>query len=129
MAGTTTLIKVHVLARTLARGQGVGGNVVMGRVRRLDGPLGKDVMLYHDEIVVTQKTDRSFVPVLEHATGLITTEGGLGSHGYLLAAEQGLPAIVGADNIDTLHNGEWIVLDAKVGVVVEREGMRTGTSR
>ncbi len=35
MVGTTTLIKVHVLARTLARGHGVGGNTVMGRVRRL----------------------------------------------------------------------------------------------
>jgi len=127
MVGTTTLIKVHVLARTLTHGQGVGSNTVMGRVRRLDGPLGKDVVLYHDEIVVTKKTDRSFVPVLEHAAGLITAEGGLGSHGYLLAAEQGLPTIVGADNIDALQDGDWIVLDAKEGVVVERQGMRAGS--
>lgn len=129
MAGTTTLIKVHVLARTLARGQGVGSNTVMGRVRRLEGPLARDVVLYHDEIVVAEKTDRSFVPVLEHAAGLITAQGGLGSHGYLLAAEQGLPAIVGADTIDALHEGEWIVLDAREGVVVERQGMRTASAR
>ena len=129
MAGTTTLIKVHVLARTLARGQGVGSNTVMGRVRRLEGPLARDVVLYHDEIVVAEKTDRSFVPVLDHAAGLITAQGGLGSHGYLLAAEQGLPAIVGADTIDALHEGEWIVLDAREGVVVERQGMRTASER
>ena len=102
----------------------MGSNTVMGRVRRLDGPLGKDVVLYHDEIVVTEKTDRSFVPVLEHAAGLVTAEGGLGSHGYLLAAEQGLPTIVGADNIDALRDGDWVVLDAKEGVVVERQGIR-----
>ena len=125
MVGTTDLIKVYVLARTLARGQGVGSNAVMGRVRRLEGPLGKDVVLYHDEIVVTRRTDRSFVHLLEHAAGLITAEGGQDSHGYLLAAEQGLPTIVGADNVDALQEGNWIVLDAEQGVVLERQGMRT----
>jgi pyruvate kinase len=128
MVGTTDLIKVYVLAKTLLRGHGVGSNVVVGRVRRLDGPLGKDVVLYHDEIVVTRKTDRSFVPMLEHAAGLITAEGGRDSHGYLLAAEQGLPTIVGADNIDALHEGDWIVLDAPQGVVLERQGLRTHLS-
>lgn len=126
MVGTTDLIKVHVLARTLARGQGVGNNTVVGRVRRLDGPLRGDVILYHDEIVVTPQTDRSFVAVLEHAAGLVTSEGGFGSHGYLLAAEQGLPAIVGVDSLEALRDGDWIVLDAKDGIVIERQGVRAG---
>jgi pyruvate kinase len=128
MVGTTDLIKVYVLARTLARGQGVGSNVVMGRVRRLDGPLSRDVVLYHDEIIVTRKTDRSFVPMLEHAAGLITVEGGRDSHGYLLAVEHGLPTIVGADNMDALQEGNWIVLDAQQGLVLERQGVRAHLS-
>jgi pyruvate kinase len=104
----------------------VGNNAVVGQVRRLDGPLGRDVVLYHDEIVVTRRTDRSFVNALEHAAGLITAEGGRDSHGYLLAMEQGLPAIVGVDNVDELQDGDWIVLDAQQGVVLERQGLRTG---
>jgi pyruvate kinase len=129
MVGTTDLIKVYVLAKTLVRGLGVGNNKVVGRVRRLDGPLSNDVELHHDEIIVTHKTDRSFVPVLERATGLITAEGGPDSHGYVLAAEQGLPAIVGVNNIDALQDGQWVVLDAKKGLVVERQWMRPSPSR
>lgn len=118
--GTTDLIKVYMLARTLARGLGAGTDVIEGRVRRLDAPLADDTVLYHDEIVVTQGTDRSFVQVLEHAAGLITAEGGQDSHGYLLAMEQGLPAVVGVGGIDAFQEGKWIVLDAQRGVVIER---------
>ena len=129
MVGTTDLIKVYVLARTLARGTGVGRNKAVGRVRHLEGPLAHGVELHHDEIVVTKKTDRSYVRVLEHAAGLITQEGGSDSHGYLLAAEQGLPTIVGVDEIDQLQDGQWIVLDAQNGVVIERLGLRSGALR
>lgn len=120
-AGDTDLIKVYKLARVLARGLGVGRDTASGRVRRLDGPLGEHTVLHRDEIVVTNKTDRTFVHLLQHAAGLITTEGGTESHGYLLAAEHDLPAIVGADNIDVLQDGDWVVLDARKGVVLEHK--------
>lgn len=127
--GTTDLIKVYTVARTLVTGTGVGSGKLVGRVRRLEGPLSEDVLVYQDEIVVTTKTDRTFVPCLEHAAGLITADGGLNSHGYVLAVEQNLPAIVGADHIDALQEGQWIVLDASNGVALERHGMRPGLSR
>ena len=127
--GSTDLIKVYRLARTLARGQGVGSEAVTGRVRRLDGPIGADVVVHHDEIVVTQKTDRTFVAILEHAAGLVTAEGGPDSHGYLLAANHDLPAIIGVDEIDALQDGMWIVLDAETGVVTERKGTHPGWHR
>ncbi len=121
-AGDTDLIKVYRLAKVLCRGLGVGRDTVPGRVRRLDGPLDEHVVLHRDEIVVTGKTDRTFVHILQHAAGLVTAEGGAESHGYLLAAEQDLPAIVGVENIDALQDGEWIVLDARKGTVLERRG-------
>lgn len=121
-AGDTDLIKVYRLARVLARGLGVGRDTVSGRVRRLEGPVGEHIVLHRDEIVVTRRTDRTFVHLLQHAAGLVTAEGGAESHGYLLAAEQDLPAIVGADDIDVLGDGDWIVLDAKRGTVLERKG-------
>jgi pyruvate kinase len=121
-AGDTDLIKVYRLARVLCRGLGVGRDTVSGRVRRLDGPLEENEVLHRDEIVVTRKTDRTFVHLLQHAAGLVTAEGGAESHGYLLAAEQDMPAIVGVDNIDVLGDGDWIVLDARKGTVLERRG-------
>lgn len=129
MVGTTDLIKVYTLARTLVRGTGVGTSKLVGRVRRLAGPMSADVVVHQDEIVVTDKTDRSYVEGLQHAAGLITAEGGVDSHGYVLAVEQDLPAIVGADNIDALPDGLWVVLDAQNGAVLERQAMRPGLSR
>lgn len=120
----TNLIKVVKLAKVLTRGQGVGQQVVPGRVRRLEGPLTEPVVLQRDEIVVTHKTDRTFVHLLQHAAGLITAEPGPESHGYLLAAEHDLPAVVGIDNIEALQDGDWILLDASKGQVMESQGAR-----
>ncbi|MFZ2489659.1 MAG: pyruvate kinase [Anaerolineae bacterium] len=120
MTGTTDLIKVAVLAKTLAEGIGVGNNRVIGRVRRLEAPLPDDIKLHSDEIIVTHKTDRTFVHILDDAAGLITAEDGLDSHGYLLATEQGRPALIGVADLGTLQDGLWIVLDPRNGVVMER---------
>jgi len=122
--GDTNLIKVVKLAKVLARGQGVGQHLVTGRVRRLEGPLTDQVMLQRDEIVVTSRTDRTFVRLLQHAAGLITIEAGPESHGYLLAVEHDLPAVVGIDDVEALHDGDWILLNAAKGLVVESQSAR-----
>lgn len=129
IVGTTDLIKVYTLARTIVTGTGVGTGSLVGRVRRLEGPLSEDVVVHQDEIVVTTRTDRTFLRELEHAAGLITADGGLNSHGYVLAVEQNLPAIVGVDDIDALREGQWVVLDASNGVALESQGLRPGLPR
>lgn len=123
--GVTDLIKVYTLARILVHGEGVGADMVVGRVRRLEGPLSQDVKVDYDEIVVTTKTDRSFVKPLRNAAGIVSADSGEGSHCHLLALELGLPAVVGADNIDVLQEGQWIVLDADRGEIKERLDVRT----
>lgn len=119
VVGDTDLIKVYKLAKVLARGHGLGSHVIQGRVRRLEGPLEEQVALNRDEIIVTQKTDRTFIPLFPRAAGLITVEEGAESHGYIVAVEQGLPALMGLDNIDALEDGAWIVLDTAQGQVFE----------
>ncbi len=119
VVGGTDLIKVYRLTRVLARGHGLGNQTVQGRVRRLEGPLEDHIAVHHDEIVVTQQTDRTFTYLLQRAAGLITVEEGAESHGYMVAVEQGLPALVGADTIDALQDGDWILLDTAQGKVFE----------
>ncbi|MEI2689919.1 MAG: pyruvate kinase alpha/beta domain-containing protein [Anaerolineae bacterium] len=121
VVGGTDLIKVYCLAKVLARGHGLGSQVVQGRVRRLEGPLEDLIVLHRDEIIVTQQTDRTFTSLLQRAAGLVTVEEGVESHGYMVAVEQGLPALVGVDNIDALQDGDWIVLDTAHGQVVEHQ--------
>ena len=120
--GTTNLMKVHLIERVLAHGIGLGERRVIGRVRRLDPPFPADMRpVDPDEIVVTPCTDRTFVPVLRRAAGLVTADPNPDSHCRLLALEMGLPAVVGIrEGVEALPDGMQIVLDAKRGLVFER---------
>ncbi len=119
--GTTNLIKAHLIERVLARGTGVGVRRVMGRTRRLTPPLPADIRVEPDEIIVTTDTDRSFLPVLRRAAGLVAAAPGPDAHCNLLALEIGLPAVIGAgEQINAIEDGMEVVLDAKRGLVYER---------
>jgi pyruvate kinase len=119
--GTTNLIKVELIERVLARGLGIGQRRVMGRVRCLIPPLPEDIRVDPDEIVITTDTDRSFLPVLRRAAGLVASAPGPDAHCNLLAVEIGLPAVIGVgQQIEAFTDGMEIVLDAKRGVVYER---------
>ena len=93
--GVTNLMMVHLIERVLARGVGVGERRVLGRVRRISAPVPHDIRIEPDEIIVTPFTDRSFLPVLARARGLVTEQGGADAHCRLTALELGLPAVVG----------------------------------
>jgi len=119
--GTTNLMKVHLIERVLARGTGLGEQRIIGRIRRLDPPLAPGVRVDPDEIVVTPCTDRTLVPALRRAAGLVTNAGASDAHCRLLALEMGIPAVVGVNDVlDDLIDGMQVVLDAKRGVVYER---------
>jgi len=80
-----------------------------------------DVRLEPDEIIVTARTDRSFLPALRQAAGLVSSEGDLTEHCGIVAVEMGLPAVVGAAGaLQSLSDGLKVVLDAGRGVVLER---------
>ncbi len=116
--GTTNLMKVHVIERILVRGQGLGEQVVSGRVRRLEPPITQPVPLESDAIIVVTKTDRTCVPLVQRAIGLVTEEGGMDSHGAILAVEMGIPAVIGAEGAtEILGDGQKVTLDAGRGLV------------
>ena len=119
--GTTDIMKVYPVEKVLGQGTGLGEKVVRGRVRRLEGPLAPGLRLDPDEVAVATRTDRTFVEAMQRAGGLIVAEGGMDSHGSLLAVELGLPAVVGvgAETVATLQDGQEITLDARRGLVLE----------
>lgn len=119
--GTTNLMKIHLIECVLARGLGLGDRKVIGRVRRLASPVPSDILIESDEIIVTERTDRTFLPALHRSLGLITADTGANSHCRLVALEMGLPAVVGvSEGVDAFEDGMHIVMDAKRGLVYER---------
>ncbi|HBY98916.1 MAG TPA: pyruvate kinase [Chloroflexi bacterium] len=118
--GSTDLMKVQVIKRVLGEGTGVGSQLVGGRVRRLEAPVDPQVEIESDEIIVTARTDRSFVAVAQRAAGLVAEAHGLSSHAAILAVELGVPAIVGVENATRiLKDGQLITLDTRQGLIYE----------
>lgn len=118
--GSTDLMKVHVIRRRIGDGTGIGNQIISGRVRKLESPVDPNIEIESDEIIVTSKTDRSFIDIAQRAAGLLAEQEGLSSHSAILAVELGLAAIVGVQKITAqVEDGEVITLDTRQGIVYE----------
>jgi pyruvate kinase len=117
-AGTTNLMKVHVIGDMVAKGQGIGKSTAYGQaiiVHNADELKGQDTS---DRIIVTIGSDRDMVPAIENCKGLITEEGGLTSHAAVVGLSLGIPVIVGVHNATNLiKDGQELTIDAESGVI------------
>lgn len=117
-AGTTNLMKVHIIGDLIARGQGIGKASVFGKV--VVAKNAAEALAYDTDgaIIVTVGSDKEMMPALENCVGLITEEGGLTSHAAVVGLSLGIPVIVGVKEATTLirHNQE-ITMDAETGVI------------
>jgi phosphohistidine swiveling domain-containing protein len=112
-------MKVEAVPVVLAQGIGVLAAVVSGRVRRLDLPTAvRADEIAPGEILVVAQSDRSVVPLVRRAAGLISQQGGVGCHAHALAMELGIPAIVGVgDAFQKLEDGMEITMDTGRGLI------------
>lgn len=117
-AGTTNLMKIHVIGDLLAKGQGIGKSVAYGRAIVARTAAEAEAFDAEGAILVTNSTDRDMLPVLEKCAGLITEEGGLTSHGAIVGLNLGIPVIVGVKNAtEIIKHDKEITMDAETGVV------------
>ncbi|WP_274307709.1 pyruvate kinase [Solibacillus daqui] len=117
-AGTTNLMKVHVIGDLLARGQGIGKASVVGKA--IVAKNAGEALAYDTEgaIIVTVGSDREMMPAIENCVGIITEEGGLTSHAAVVGLSLGIPVIVGVKEATTLiRHGQEITMDAETGVI------------
>lgn len=117
-AGTTNLMKVHVIGDLLARGQGIGKLSVVGNAIIANN--AAEALAYDTEgaIIVTVGSDREMMPAIEKCAGIITEEGGLTSHAAVVGLSLGIPVIVGVKEATTLiQHGQEITMDAETGVI------------
>lgn len=114
-AGTTNLIKVHLVSDVLTQGTGIGNYNITGVARIIQSE--SDTM-NEGEIFVSQYTDMDFVEKMKMASAIIVEEGGLTNHAAIVGVSMGIPVIVGASNITSLiESGEEITLDIQTGKV------------
>jgi pyruvate kinase len=117
-AGTTNLMKIHVVGDILARAQGIGRKSAFGKVVIAHNSGEAIEKVKPGSILVTLGSDRDMVPAIEKCAALITQEGGLTSHAAVVGLNLGIPVIVGVENaLELFRDGQEITVDATRGVI------------
>jgi len=94
----------------LVTGRSVGERIGVGRVR-----IVRDVAHLKDfqngEILVADKTDPDWEPIMKKAAAIVTNRGGRTCHAAIVSRELGLPAVVGCETaVETLVDGQLVTV-------------------
>ncbi|CAM3754645.1 pyruvate kinase [Mesobacillus zeae] len=117
-AGTTNLMKIHVVGDIIAKAQGIGRKSSYGRVVLARDAQEALTKVKEGSILVTIGSDRDMVPAIEKCSALITEEGGLTSHAAVVGLNLGIPVIVGVENaMNLFKDGQEITVDSSRGVI------------
>ena len=113
--GIVETYRLRERSRVLASGRSVGGKIGEGRVRVLKS-VQQIEQFREGDILVTDKTDPDWVPVMKRAAAIVTNRGGRTCHAAIVSRELGLPAIVGAENAtEHLTDGQLVTVSCAEG--------------
>ncbi len=99
----------------LASGRSVGAKIATGRVRVIKSAefIGQ---FQEGEVLVTDKTDPDWQPIMKKAAGIITNRGGRTCHAAIVSRELGVPAIVGTEHgTELLKDGQMVTVSCAEG--------------
>jgi pyruvate kinase len=117
-AGTTNLMKIHVVGDIITRAQGIGRKSAFGKVVIAHDAKEAIEKVKPGSILITIGSDRDMMPAIEKCAALITQEGGLTSHAAVVGLNLGIPVIVGVENVlELFRDGQEITVDATRGVI------------
>ncbi len=103
--------------QVLAEGTGIGGKIASGKARLLSSPEESE-KLQEGEVLVTDRTNPDWDPVLEKASAIVTNSGGRTSHAAIVAREIGAVAVIGAkDATEKIKDGQEVTVSAAGGNV------------
>ena len=99
----------------LVTGRSVGGKIAAGAVRVI--PNAADLQEFKaGEVLVTDKTDPDWEPIMKKAAGIVTNRGGRTCHAAIVSRELGVPAIVGtATGTAVLRTGQDVTISCAEG--------------
>lgn len=102
-------------SKVLASGRSVGAKIATGRVRVIKSAefIGQ---FKEGEVLVTDKTDPDWQPIMKKAAGIITNRGGRTCHAAIVSRELGVPAIVGTEHgTEALKDGQMVTVSCAEG--------------
>jgi pyruvate, water dikinase len=101
----------EVLATGIAVGQAVG----QGTARVLDGP-DQSERFADGDVLVTERTDPDWGPIMARASAVVTDSGGRTSHAAIVSRELGVPAVIGTTTGTTsIEDGRDVTVSCAEG--------------
>ncbi|OCA91365.1 pyruvate kinase [Bacillus sp. FJAT-27225] len=119
-AGSTNLMKIHIVGDILAKAQGIGKKSAYGKAVIARNAEEANAKVQPGDILVTFGTDRDMMPAIEKCGALITEEGGLTSHAAVVGLNVGIPVIVGVEDATSIFkDGQELTVDASTGFIYD----------
>ena len=109
--------RLEAAGKRLVSGHSVGEAIGTGKARLI---LDAHTMgeFQSGEILVTDKTDPDWEPIMKKAAAIVTNQGGRTCHAAIIARELGIPAIVGTENATgVLKTGQEITVSCSEGEI------------
>ncbi len=99
----------------LTTGRSVGAKIATGRARVIKR--AEHIGQFRDgEVLVTNKTDPDWQPIMKKAAAIITNRGGRTCHAAIVSRELGVPAIVGTERgTDEIKDGQMVTVSCAEG--------------
>ena len=95
--------KLKGTGEVLTVGRAVGEMIGQGKARVILD-VHKIDQFQAGEVLVTNKTDPDWEPIMKKASAIVTNQGGRTCHAAIIAREMGIPAIVGCSNATGVLN-------------------------
>ncbi|MBM2836151.1 MAG: phosphoenolpyruvate synthase, partial [candidate division NC10 bacterium] len=99
----------------LLEGKSVGEMIGQGRARVIRDVHHLDEF-QEGEVLVTDKTDPDWEPIMKKTAAIVTNRGGRTSHAAIVSRELGIPAVVGTERAtEVLSDGEEVTVSSAEG--------------
>ena len=107
--------KLKQRGQVLVTGRSVGEKIAAGPVRVIKS--AEFINQFKDgEILVTDKTDPDWEPIMKKAAAIVTNRGGRTCHAAIVSRELGVPAIVGTEHgTELLTDGQMVTVSCAEG--------------
>jgi len=99
----------------IVTGRSVGDKIASGRVRKI-ASVQQLNLFQQGEILVADKTDPDWEPIMKRAAAIVTNRGGRTCHAAIISRELGVPAIVGTEHgTERLSDGAEVTVSCAEG--------------
>lgn len=117
--GGTNIMKIHLAAKEIARGMGIGKGIVKGPIR-IARTADEFRAIRSGDVIVVKEVDVDHVDYVRNAQAILAEEPGLTSYTAIIGREMGIPMVVGIRNAtQAFQDGTKVTVDTIRGLVYE----------